>query len=188
MPILFADDTNLFCTGKDLKDLSHKINEEIAKIYAWVNANKLSLNIDKTHFMLFTPRNSSRCIDDIVINDIRIAEVTETKFLGVIIDNKLKWFTHILYIRKKIAKGIGILLKARKCFNNETLLSLYHTFVYSYLSYCIHVWGRAYDTHLNDLIVLQNKIIRIINGVPPRTNVEILYGVKALKLVIDSPR
>ena len=45
MPILFADDTNLFCTGKYLKGLSHKINEEIAKIYAWVNANKLSLNI-----------------------------------------------------------------------------------------------------------------------------------------------
>ena len=148
MPILFADDTNLFCTGKDLKDLSHKINEEIAKIYAWVNANKLSLNIDKTNFMFFTPRNSSRCIDDIVIDGIRIAEVTETKFLGVIIDNKLKWSTHILYIRKKIAKGIGILLKARKCFNNETLLSLYHTFVYPYLCFVsmygtelmIHTW------------------------------------------------
>ena len=122
MPILFADDTNLFCTGKDLKDLSHKINEEIAKIYGWVNANKLSLNIDKTNFMLFAPRNSFRCIDDIVINGIRITEVTETKFLVVIIDNKLKWSTHVLYIRIKIAKGIGILLKARKCFNNETLL------------------------------------------------------------------
>ena len=71
MSILFADDTNLFSTGKDLKDISHEINEEIAKIYAWVNANKLSLNIDKTKFMLFTPRNTSRCIDDIVINGIR---------------------------------------------------------------------------------------------------------------------
>ena len=186
MPILFADDKNIFCNGKDLEALSHKAKEEIAKIYAWVNANKLSLNIDKTNFMLHTPRNSSRCIDDIVINGIHIAEVTETKFLVVIIDNKLIWSTHILYIRKKIAKGIGILLKARKCFDNETLLSLYHTFLYPYLSYCIHVWGRAYDTHLNDLKVLQNKIIRIINGVPPRTNVERLYvtmGVLSLKRI-----
>ena len=55
------------------------------------------------------------------------------------------------------------------------MLSLYHTFVYPYLCHCIYVWGRAYETHLNDLIVLQNKIIRIINGVPPRTNVERLY-------------
>ena len=59
---------------------------------------------------------------------------------------------------------MGILLKARKCYNDETLLSLYHTFVNLYLSYYVHVWDRAYDTHLNDLIVLQNKIIRIING------------------------
>ena len=93
-------------------------------------------------------------------------------FLGVIIDNKLKWSAHITYISKKISKGIGIILKARKVFNMETLLSLYHTFVYPYLSYCIHVWGKAYNTHLNDLIVLQNKAMRIISGVPPRTNID----------------
>ena len=80
-----------------------------------------------------------------------------------------------MYISKKIAKGIGIILKTRKVFSNETLFSLYHTFVYPYLNYCIHVWGKAYDTHLRHLIVLQNKIIRIINGVPPRTNVDNLY-------------
>ena len=57
----------------------------------------------------------------------------------------------------------------------ETLLSLYHTFVYPYLSYCIHVWGKAYNTHLNDLIVLQNKAMRIISGVPPRTNIDQFY-------------
>ena len=77
-----------------------------------------------------------------------------------------------MYISKKIAKGIGIILKARKVFDNETLFSLYYTFVYPYLNYCIHVWGKAYDTHLRHLIVLQNKIIRIINGVPPWTNVD----------------
>ena len=80
-----------------------------------------------------------------------------------------------MYIRKKIAKGIGIILKVRKVFNNETLFSLYYTFVYPYLNYCIHVWGKTYDTHLHYLIVLQNKVIRIINGVPPRTNADNLY-------------
>ena len=57
----------------------------------------------------------------------------------------------------------------------ETLLSLYHTFVYPYLSYCIHVWGKAYNSHRNDLIVLQNKAMRIISGVPPRTNIDKFY-------------
>ena len=80
-----------------------------------------------------------------------------------------------MYINKKIAKGISIILKTRKVFGNETLFSLYCTFVYPYLNYCIHVWSKAYDTHLRHLTVLQNKVIRIINGVPPRTNVDNLY-------------
>ena len=131
---------------------------------------KIFLNIDKTNFMLFIPKYSSHCADHIVINQTTIQEVKETKFLGVIIDNKLKRSAHIKYISKKIAKGIGVILKSRKVFSNETLLSLYHTFVYPYLIYCIHVWGKAYNMHLNDFIVLQNKAMWIINGVPPRTN------------------
>ena len=175
MPILFADDTNLFCTGPNLKDIVYQINQEIRMIYLWVKANKLSLNIDKTYFMLFTPKRFTRNMDDIIIDGKQIMEVNETKFLGVIIDNNLNWKPHITYISEKVAKGIGIILKARKVFNNETLSTLYFTLLYPYLNYCIHVWGRAYNTHLKDLFVLQNKVIRIINGVPPRTNTEYLY-------------
>ena len=133
MPILFADDTNIFCTGTDVKDI-RQINEEMAKIYACVNANKLSLNIDKTNFIMFMPKGFSYCADYILINQTRIQEVKETKFLGVIIDNKLNWSAHISYISKKISNGIGIILKSKIIFSNETLLSLYHTFVYPYLS------------------------------------------------------
>ena len=175
MPIILADDTNLFCTGTDLKEIIRLVNEEISKIYDWVYANKLYLNIDKTNFMLFTPKKFSHCIYDIVTNQIKIQEVKETKFLGVIIDNKLKWSAHIMYISKKTAKGIGILLKSRKGFDNDTLLSLYHTFVCPYLHYCIHIRGKAYNTHLNDLVVLQNKAMCIISGVPPRTNMDRFY-------------
>ena len=57
-------------------------------------------------------------------------------------------------------------------FDQETLLTLYHTFVYPYLNYCIHVWGKAYNVHIYDLIVLQHKAVRIVHGVPPRTNTQ----------------
>ena len=135
-----------------------------------VNGFSLDFVITTQHLWPF-----SYCAEYIVINQTRIQEVKETKFLCVIIDNKLKWSAHISYISKKVSKGIGIILKSRKVFSNETLLSLYHTFVYPYLSYCIHVWGKAYKTHLNDLVVLQNKAMRIINGVPPRTNMDNFY-------------
>ena len=101
MPILFADDTNIFCTGNDLKNMIRQVNEELSKIYAWINANKLSLNIDKTNLMLFIPKYYSHCADHMVINQTRIQEVKETKFLGVIIDNKLKRSAHIKYISKE---------------------------------------------------------------------------------------
>ena len=54
-PVLFGDGTDLFCTGTDIKNMILQVNEEWAKIYAWVNANRISLNIDKTIFMLFIP-------------------------------------------------------------------------------------------------------------------------------------
>ena len=56
MPILFADDTNLFCTSQNVNSIIEEINRELANVYAWVQSNKLSLNIDKTNYMLFSPK------------------------------------------------------------------------------------------------------------------------------------
>ena len=69
MPILFADDTNLFCNGRNRDELIEKINEELKLIYKWVNVNKLSLNIEKTNFMLFTPKNFLCLKKTVVINN-----------------------------------------------------------------------------------------------------------------------
>ena len=95
MPILFADDTNLFCTGPNLHDIVCQINQEIKIVYSWVKANKLSLHIDKTNFMLHTPKRFSRVMDVQLMDGKRITEVNETKLLGVIIDKKLNWKPHI---------------------------------------------------------------------------------------------
>ena len=101
MPILFADETNLFCTGRNIDSLVNEINDEMSKVYSWVKANKLLLNIDKTNFMLFTPNGFSRTMSNILIDGHQISEVKETKFIEVIIDNNLKWSAHIQYINRK---------------------------------------------------------------------------------------
>ena len=108
-------------------------------------------------------------MDYISFDGHRIEEVRQTKFLGVVLDNELNWHAHCDYICSKMSKGIGIIIKARKVFNEATLLSLYNSLILPYVSYCIHVWGRAYD------LVLQNKAVRVIVGVPPRTNVDHFY-------------
>ena len=91
-----------------------------------------------------------------------LSEVSKTKFLGVIIDNKLSWNDHVSYISGKIARGIGILIKARAVLNRNTLITLYHSFIYPYYIYCNHIWGSTSDRNLNRLFVLQKKAIRII--------------------------
>ena len=144
MPILFADDTNLFCNGPNLDELIEKINEELKLIYKWVNVNKLSLNIEKTNFMLFTPKKFHAWRKLLSSNNHPIKEVCHIKFLGVIID----------CISKKIAKGIGVIIKARKVFDKTTLLSIYNSLILPYIGYCIHIWGNAYQTHLQKLHVL----------------------------------
>ena len=79
MPILSADDTNLFHAGEKFSDIVSQINMEIDKICSWVKANKLSLNNDKTYFMLFTPKRFSRTMGDLLIDGNRMSEINETK-------------------------------------------------------------------------------------------------------------
>ena len=121
--------------------------------------------------------------ETVVIDNHPIKEVCHIKFLDVIIDNILKWKYHIDYISKKIAKGIGVIIKARKVFDKTTLLSIYNALILPYIGYCIHIWGNAYQTHLPKLHVLQNKIVRIIAGEPRRTSSDHLYcEINILKL------
>ena len=169
-PILFADDTNLFCRSPDIKTMESNINNELTEISLWLKVYKLSLNIKKIHYMVFskkkTPRNELRLqIDGEAIN-----EVYKTKFLGVIIDNKLNWKDHISYICGNIARGIGKIIKASNFLNKNGLMALYYSFVYPYLIYCNHIWGSTYKTNLRRLVILQNKVVRIISHVKPRNS------------------
>ena len=179
--ILFADDTTLFDSDKNLTTLVDRFNNELVNIFNWLNANRLSLNIDKTNFMIFRPKNKQDLCPEIKINGSQINQVDKAKFLGVIIDSKLNWSEHTKHITKKISKGIGIIIKARKLFNHETLLNLYNTMVLPFLSYCIHVWGKAANVYLDKIHRLQKKIIRIVSGVPSRTHTQPLFN--ALKVM-----
>ena len=172
--ILFADDTSLFHTAKNPDNIVKEINDEIPNIIPWLNANKVSLNLEKTNFIFFSPKNVPKLNSDLLINHTKVTEVNETEFLGVIIDNNLNWSAHIRYIKIKIDKSIGIITKARKVFDYETLLSLYNSLIYPSITYCIHVWGNAFPTHIKPIVLLQKKAVRIINGVPPRSSTEML--------------
>ena len=96
------------------------------------------------------------------LNNYALKRVNYFKFLGVIIDDGSKWTNHISYIKNKIAKRFGIILRARRFFNRKTLLNLYHSFIFPYLIYCVEIWGNTADMYLLPLIKLQKKIVRAI--------------------------
>ena len=85
-PILFADDSNLFISGNDADLIMKTLNTELKEISLWLKANKLSLNIKKTHFMIFSSKNKPHPDMNINIDGEIINETSKTKFLGVIID------------------------------------------------------------------------------------------------------
>ena len=100
---LFADDSNLFCTNKSILDMKQVVNNNIVNINSWLNCNKLSLNIDKTNFVIFhPPQKKITSTIKIFINQVQIKQETSLKYLGIYIDCNLNWKSHIQHISKKI--------------------------------------------------------------------------------------
>ena len=75
--------------------------------------------------------------NDIVIDNQPVYQVSYTKFSGVIIDEKLNWSKHVHILKIKLAKGSGIIMTCRICFSIDTLITLYYSFIYPYITYCL---------------------------------------------------
>ena len=161
--ILYADDTCVLLNGKRYTDLIALLNFELEKISLWLRSNKLSLNVQKTYYMVF--HRARIKLDEhavITIDNIILQRTNSLKYLGVIIDYKLNWTQHISHVRNKISKGIGIMYRARKYLSKLSMRKLYYSYIYPYLIYCIEVWGISPHTHLKPLLLLQKKIVRIM--------------------------
>lgn len=161
--LLFADDTNLFMSHKNFDTLVTSMNNELYKINQWFKANKLSLNVKKTNFIIFVGRNKKYDKEKarIYINDNAINQVSHTRFLGVIIDEKLSWKNQIDFVCKKISKNIGIIRKVKSLLSRNIFMVLYYSLIYPYLTYCNIIWGSTYTTSINPVYLLQKRFVRI---------------------------
>ena len=159
--VLFADDTNIFCSSTSLHDLQDTINRELDKLFVWFSVNRLSLNLGKTNYMLFRSRPPDNELA-LKINNVVLPRVAATKFLGIIIDDKLSWKPHIQSVKSKLSSVLSIMYKASKLINTTGMYTLYCSLFHPYLSYCNEIWGNTYTSNVKCLFTLQKKAIRLI--------------------------
>ena len=112
----------------------------------------------------------------IEIDNEEIDQVYKTKFLGIIIDNKITWKQHITYIFEKMSSRIGILIKACNCLNKHATMTLYYSFIYPwYMTYCNNVWGSTYTSNTEKVYNLQKRALRIMFNLGKRESVMLMF-------------
>ena len=177
--ILYADDTNIFVVGNTQEEAYIRANNVLENVNMYMKCNFLHINMEKCCYMHFQPRKlteSSYCSRTIpfvgnrhiskaiYINGQQLKEVSETKFLGVILDNKLDWNSHIHHLNKKLRSAAALLSRIRHWIPEEHYLKIYHALFESHLTYGITVWGGVSDSNLNKIFTVQKHSIRILFG------------------------
>ena len=145
---LFADDTNILFAEKNLKVIETVVNTELCKLYNWLTFNKLTLNISKSNFVIFHPKQKKPnykpkiCLFDNERNEYATLESEEyIKYLGILIDKNLTWKLHINVVSLKISKTVGLLAKLRHFVPRQILLKIYQSLIYPYITYGLAALG-----------------------------------------------
>ena len=164
---LFADDSTISCNfdSTDLVTTSVVVNSELEHIYHWLCSNKIKINIGKTKYMLFSYTNKLS-VPTIKFGPHTIGQTECTKFLGLFIDQNLRFNCHIDHITQKISKSIGILNRTKHFLPTYIMINLYYSFIYPYILYALVCWYAA-PTYLTERVAkLQKKSIRFIHNLP----------------------
>jgi len=135
---LFAVDTSLHLSHKDIKTLQLNVQNELDKVDTWMRSNRSSINYNKTAYMKLTATCSQNCKFESSMNGVRIQQTDSIKYLGVAIDNKLSWKPQISSLCKKLST-CGVVHKIRHFADMKTLRLIYFSLFHSHLQYCIMI-------------------------------------------------
>ena len=164
---IFADDTNLFASAKDIKSLELQMNLELKKVKEWCDINKLSINLKKTNYMIVkSPRKKNMNVNINITNRDGSCHSLERKdhikYLGVMIDSALTWKYHISYVCAKLSRNTGVISKSKHYLPLKKLTQIYYNLIYPYISYAIVAWGSNSKTNLHQIQTRQNHVIRLM--------------------------
>ena len=160
--LLFADDTTVYKSHRNLQYLTWCIEDDMRRVITWFRINKLTLNLEKTVCLLFQKQGLEReiCIN---IAGMIIKNTKETKFLGLWIDEHLKWNTHIQKLILKVSRNMNLLKCNQNMMPTHTKKLVYHSHITSHIQYGLLLWGNnATEEQMKKLQKLQNKCLKYI--------------------------
>ena len=169
-PILFADDNTLTFVSSSPSQLCALVNNNLKSLHSWISANKLSLNLTKTHIINFQNHNlnwNNALIFN--IDNHPIEQVAQSTILGVTLDQKLSFKPHIDTIQKKLSSALYIYSNIRDVIPSRVARGLYFSLFQSHINYCILVWGNACASYLAPLNILQHRILKQYLLLPKKT-------------------
>ena len=178
---LFADDTNIYYETSNLYNLIKIVNRELKLVKKWLDANKLSSNIDKTNYIIF--HSSSATVPSDAVGKKHIRKVKFFKFLGLLLDEHLSWKYNLSELSKELATTCGIFFSIRNLLLLDVLVCFYTAFFLSFLQCGLIVWGGTYASYIEPIFNLQKNAIRAISFQPRlSSSLPIFKDLKLLKL------
>jgi hypothetical protein len=179
----FADDTTLYMSNSNLNKLFSDVNIQINNLFQWFCANKLSLNANKTKYILIRPRQKQCNLSalKIYINNSELkrighdCEEKAAKFLGIIIDEYLTWKYHIAHVNNKVSRSLFAIKQVKHFLPKSSLRTLYFSMIHSHFSYGLLAWGNANKSALHRSIILQKRALRTINNAKYNSHTDPLF-------------
>ena len=167
---IFADDGAIYTTGKSFKDTNAALQTSVLEAGRWYLNNNLPVNTIKTLCMLSASENNIRkrepdeCRLDIMLYDTPLSQVPTCPYLGVQLDQHLKWDAHIQKLCHKVSQKLAVLCRLRKVLDKNMLRKQYLSCIQPCIDYAVSVWGSCTE-HNKDMIArLQRRAARIVTG------------------------
>lgn len=187
--VCFADDTALLISGHSWHEVFRKADVDLHKIKCWLDANQLTLNIDKTKFIPFSMnRQGMPTGETLKLHDsncdlsfsckctTKIESCDSIRYLGVCFDRFMKWDTHINYVSKKIRKLVYKFSQLRHILPLKLTKMVYAALTESILNYGILSWGSACESVLLPLKIAQKYILKTMLSKPKMYPTDLLFS------------
>ena len=147
------------------------INTDLESLSHWLNNNLLTLNNEKTKFMIFSNKKQSQSHSDftITVQSKKIQHEGSIKYLGITLSEDFPWYEHIDNLIKKVNQRIGVLRRIKHCLDLRTRCVLYKALILPLFDYADTIWGDKNNTVLMEsLQSLENKATKLILDEHPR--------------------